>query len=165
MPAPAADTRGFGAQFQQYADGLGFRGFIRSSRSALTHEGVGPQFQQYAERLASFRGRPPRAVPLLPADSDMPVKGSSEEEEEPVRAFAASGAKGTIGADPVSGSLDGVVVSILLPTKSRISRGPPTGDGTEPANFTTLDQIFVVVLKPHATYATYSCALPSAILV
>lgn len=125
------------------------------------------QFQQYAARLASFRGRPLRAVPLPPATGNDP---SDPQLEEPIRGFGrTSGVKGTIGADPhdaaLAGGLDGVVVSILLPTKSRLSQGPPPGDGSQPVNLTSLDQIFVVVLKPHAQYATYACALPSSILV
>ena len=101
------------------------------------------------------------AVPLLPVHPD-------SEKEPPLSPFRRSGVKGTIGADPtgdVTGGLEGMVVSILLPTKSGLSRGPITNDGSAPANFTTLDQIFVVVLKPHSQYATYSCSLPSPILV
>ena len=96
-----------------------------------------------------------------------PVHPTGEDDPQPPP-FVRRGVKGTIGADPVNdltGGLEGVVVSILLPTKSSIRKGPITDDGAAPANFTTLDQIFVVVLKPHSQYATYSCALPSSILV
>ena len=44
-----------------------------------------------------------------------------------------------------------VIVSIMLPTKQASATGAPS--------LTSLDQIFVVVLKPGKQYTTYSCGL------
>ena len=61
--------------------------------------------------------------------------------------------KATIGCgddDP------GVVVSVMLPTKS---------EGSPENEFTALDQLYVVVLTPGVKYSTYSCLLPKPVLV
>ena len=49
----------------------------------------------------------------------------------------------------------GVVVSVMLPSKTK-------GSDTE---YTSLDQLYVVVLTPGVKYSTYSCLLPKPILV
>lgn len=49
----------------------------------------------------------------------------------------------------------GVVVSVMLPSKTESS-------DTE---YTSLDQLYVVVLTPGVKYSTYSCLLPKPILV
>ncbi len=49
-----------------------------------------------------------------------------------------------------------VVVSVMLPTKSQ---------GAADDEFTSLDQLYVVVLTPGVKYSTYSCLLPKPILV
>ena len=137
-----------------------------------------PQVQRYAATLAAFRGRIPRALPLPAIDDD----ADDGDDPAPSSAFGHGRRSSTLGGfgkasiggsgpgdDPMGGGLDGVVVSILLPTKSGLVSGVSAGaggnDSSVPANFTTLDQIFVVVLKPRAQYATYSCALPSPVLV
>lgn len=61
--------------------------------------------------------------------------------------------KATIGCgedDP------GVVVSVMLPTKD---------EGNADDEFTSLDQLYVVVLTPGVKYSTYSCLLPKPVLV
>ena len=131
------------------------------------------QVRRYAATLAAFRGRIPRAMPLPAIDDDM-------DDEPAPSAFSRGGRQsGSLGYGKASispgadgattGGLDGVVVSILLPTKSGmvsdLASGTAGNDSSVPANFTTLDQIFVVVLKPRQQYATYSCALPSPIMV
>lgn len=49
----------------------------------------------------------------------------------------------------------GVVVSVMLPSKTE-------GSDTE---YTSIDQLYVVVLTPGVKYSTYSCLLPKPILV
>lgn len=49
----------------------------------------------------------------------------------------------------------GVVVSVMLPSKTE-------GSDTE---YTSLDQLYVVVLTPGVKYSTFSCLLPKPILV
>ena len=132
------------------------------------------QVQRYAATLAAFRGRIPRALPLPAIEDD------TDDDPAPSSAFGRGRRSSTLGygkasigsepGDTVEGGLNGVVVSILLPTKSGLVSGVSGAaaggnDSSVPANFTTLDQIFVVVLKPRAQYATYSCALPSPVLV
>ena len=53
-----------------------------------------------------------------------------------------------------------VVVSVMLPTKA-----PSVGNATDPAGFTSLDQLYVVVLKPSQTYTTYACGLNRSVLI
>lgn len=50
----------------------------------------------------------------------------------------------------------GVVVSVMLPAKS---------EGSPDNEFTSLDQLYVVVLTPGVKYSTYSCLLPKPVLV
>ena len=49
----------------------------------------------------------------------------------------------------------GVVVSVMLPSKT---------EGSD-IEYTSLDQLYVVVLTPGVKYSTYSCLLPKPILV
>ena len=130
------------------------------------------QVRRYAATLAAFRGRIPRAMPLPAIDDDV-------DDEPAPSTFTRGRQSGSLGYGKASispgadgstaGGLDGVVVSILLPTKSGmvsdLASGAAGNESSVPANFTTLDQIFVVVLKPRSQYATYSCALPSPIMV
>lgn len=53
---------------------------------------------------------------------------------------------------------DDVVVSIMLPAQQ-----PEKGAGNK--SLTTLDEIFVVVVKPMKKYVTYACSLQDSILV
>lgn len=50
----------------------------------------------------------------------------------------------------------GVVVSVMLPTQA---------EGSAVNEFTSLDQLYVVVLTPGVKYSTYSCLLPKPVLV
>jgi hypothetical protein len=50
-----------------------------------------------------------------------------------------------------------VVVSIMLPAQE--------GANGDNKSFTSLDEMFVVVVKPLKQYKTYSCSLASPILV
>lgn len=50
----------------------------------------------------------------------------------------------------------GVVVSVMLPTQA---------EGSAANEFTSLDQLYVVVLTPGVKYSTYSCLLPKPVLV
>ena len=50
----------------------------------------------------------------------------------------------------------GVVVSVMLPTQAENSAAN---------EFTSLDQLYVVVLTPGVKYSTYSCLLPKPVLV
>lgn len=50
----------------------------------------------------------------------------------------------------------GVVVSVMLPTQAK---------GSAANEFTSLDQLYVVVLTPGVKYSTYSCLLPQPVLV
>ena len=133
---------------------------------------AGAQVRRYAATLAAFRGRIPTAMPLPAIDDDVndgsrPSSFGRGRQPGTLGYGKASIGSGADGA--AAGGLDGVVVSILLPTKSGAVSGVASAtagnDSSVPANFTTLDQIFVVVLKPRQQYATYSCALPSPIMV
>lgn len=59
-----------------------------------------------------------------------------------------------IGCEDADGD---VVVSIMLPTQQ------PKGMGNK--SFQSLDEIFVVVVKPMKKYVTYACSLEDPILV
>ena len=50
----------------------------------------------------------------------------------------------------------GGVVSVMLPTQAQ---------GHAANEFTSLDQLYVVVLTPGVKYSTYSCLLPKPVLV
>lgn len=50
----------------------------------------------------------------------------------------------------------GVVVSVMLPTQA---------EGSAVNEFTSLDQLHVVVLTPGVKYSTYSCLLSKPVLV
>ena len=52
---------------------------------------------------------------------------------------------------------DDVVVSIMLPTQQLEGKGNKS--------FQSLDEIFVVVVKPMKKYVTYACSLEDPILV
>ncbi|KAL0037098.1 hypothetical protein WJX79_000251 [Trebouxia sp. C0005] len=99
--------------------------------------------QRYlAGGTASMRGSGSIALPPVTQPSqDMPSSRSSKRH------------KATIGCgedDP------DVVVSVMLPTKSQ---------GAADNEFTSLDQLYVVVLTPGVKYSTYSCLLPKPVLV
>lgn len=57
-----------------------------------------------------------------------------------------------------SGGGGGQVVSMLMPTRQGSA-------GAAGRNLTALDTMYVVVLEPGASYATYSCQLPTPVLV
>jgi hypothetical protein len=65
-----------------------------------------------------------------------------------------TGRNATIGCPKEDGDL---LVSILLPTKAPVVGGD--------AHLTSLDRIFVVVLKPSNKYSTYACGLQKPVLV
>lgn len=54
---------------------------------------------------------------------------------------------------------DEVVVSIMLPAAAQ------QGGSSQNRSFTSLDEIFVVVVKPLKRYVTYACSLSTPILV
>lgn len=58
-----------------------------------------------------------------------------------------------------AGGGGGAVVSMLMPTR----RGGAAG--AEGRNLTAMDTMYVVILEPGASYATYSCRLPHPVLV
>ena len=60
----------------------------------------------------------------------------------------------TLGCDVDEG---GVVVSVMLPTRQALQTAQPS--------LTSVEQIYVVVLKPSKQYTTYACALPTAMYV
>lgn len=99
--------------------------------------------QRYlAGGTSSMRGSGSIALPPVTQPSqDIPSSRSSKRH------------KATIGCgedDP------DVVVSVMLPTKSQ---------GATDNEFTSLDQLYVVVLTPGVKYSTYSCLLPKPVLV
>lgn len=55
-------------------------------------------------------------------------------------------------------SVDDVVVSIMLPAQQ-----PEEGTGNK--SFASLDEVYVVVVKPMKKYVTYACSLENPILV
>ncbi len=60
----------------------------------------------------------------------------------------------TLGCDVNEG---GVVVSVMLPTRQGVGASEPS--------LTSVEQIYVVVLKPSKQYTTYACSLPKAMYV
>ncbi len=60
----------------------------------------------------------------------------------------------SLGCDVAEG---GVVVSVMLPTRQGLGAAEPS--------LTSVEQIYVVVLKPSKQYTTYACSLPKAMYV
>ena len=60
----------------------------------------------------------------------------------------------SLGCDVDEG---GVVVSVMLPTRQTFGPSEPS--------LTSVEQIYVVVLKPSKQYTTYACSLPKAMYV
>lgn len=142
--------------------------------------------EQYVNSLiAPKRRQPLAALPLLPVGDDS--SGSA-----PGGGASAGGASASSGGHPshdggsigggragngrsgkqrratIGGAEEGAennggpaagstLVSMLLPTRN--------GSAQRNGNLTALDQIFVVMMEPSETYTTYSCRLPSPVLV
>ena len=60
----------------------------------------------------------------------------------------------SLGCDADEG---GDVVSVMLPTRQTLGPSEPS--------LTSVEQIYVVVLKPSKQYTTYACSLPKAMYV
>lgn len=141
--------------------------------------------EAYIDSLTAPKRRRPQALPLLPA-----AAGSSEEvgassgmsghahasnslgdriggdgrPQQRGRKRATiggnesrDGSGGAAGAGSGGGLGGSTLVSMLLPTRNASAQ--------QAGNLTALDQIFVVMMEPSDTYATYSCRLPSPVLV
>jgi len=146
----------------------------------LTHV-VLEQVEQYVNSLLAPKRRRPQALPMLPVGADAAASSGSGGGKLGSRPGHGAGSVGggggidsrtgggggmrggaTIGGEdnvrggggPAAGS---TIVSMLLPTRN--------GSVQQSGNLTALDQIFVVMMEPSETYATYSCRLPSPVLV
>ena len=118
--------------------------------------------EQYVRSLTApkQRRRPQAALPLLPVGTprhDVETASSAGN----VGSGSVGGSRQprgpTIVGDMQGGGKAPALVSMLLPTKNTSAqRG---------SNLTALDQIFVIMSEPASTYATYSCRLPSPVLV
>jgi hypothetical protein len=66
------------------------------------------------------------------------------------------GGKTTIGCE---GEEEDLIVSIMLPT-------PQAGESEKDnKSFTSLDEVYVVAVRPAKEYVTYACSLQSPVLV
>ncbi|BDA44244.1 probable bZIP transcription factor 28 [Coccomyxa sp. Obi] len=104
------------------------------------------QLQNYLATMSSFRGRALTGGPLA-----MPPTSHQVGDQEETKPFKFPTKIGCEDAD------EDVVVSIMLPTQQ------PEGKGNK--SFQSLDEIFVVVVKPMKKYVTYACSLEDPILV
>ena len=72
---------------------------------------------------------------------------------------ARSGSKGSRATIGCEGEDDDVIVSIMLPS-------PQAGDGErDNKSFTSVDEVYVVAVRPAKEYVTYACSLQSPVLV
>ncbi|KAK9865149.1 hypothetical protein WJX84_002980 [Apatococcus fuscideae] len=110
------------------------------------------QLQQHLATLASFKGRTPGsgALPLPPIGG---VHDDTDGEPEVNSKRQRLGPE-SLGCDVAEG---GVVVSVMLPTRQGLGAAEPS--------LTSVEQIYVVVLKPSKQYTTYACSLPKAMYV
>ena len=66
------------------------------------------------------------------------------------------GSKATIGCE---GEEDDLIVSIMLPS-------PQAGDDVKDnKSFTSVDEVYIVAVRPAKEYVTYACSLQSPVLV
>lgn len=70
--------------------------------------------------------------------------------------MSSGSAKGGSGGSAGAGS--GQLVSVLMPSRQG------NASAGQDRNLTALDRLYVVVLEPGATYATYECQLPRPVL-
>ena len=66
------------------------------------------------------------------------------------------GSKATIGCD---GEDDDLIVSIMLPSPKAVD------SEKDNRSFTTVDEIYVVAVRPGKEYHTHACSLQSPILI
>lgn len=128
--------------------------------------------EAYIDSLTAPKRRQTQALPLLPVGASSDAKGadsgsggdchSGKRQQQQKRKTigdddTSGGSKSRTGG--AGGGVGGsTLVSMLLPTRN----GSAQQSG---GNLTALDQIFVVMMEPSDTYATYSCRLPSPVLL
>ncbi|KAK9808728.1 hypothetical protein WJX72_002650 [[Myrmecia] bisecta] len=113
------------------------------------------QLQRYLGTMQTFRGRAVSGAMPLPPIGHMEEEARAFQDVDPDEPKP----KATIGCSQKEDDEEDAeaIVSVMLPTKQLA--------GSADAYFTSLDQLYVVVLKPRKQYTTYACTLPKPILV